>query len=117
VNAYKAYIRSEKWANKRKARKQLDQFKCVRCGCSDGRLEVYHKTYDHFMDEPLEELETLCVPCHDIETDRMHRKRYLTQWEQMEIEYEQREVKAPLIAKTKSLMPEVVGHKDERTRI
>lgn len=117
MNAYEAYIKSEKWANKRDARKQLDGFRCTRCGCSEGRLEVHHKTYDRFMNELMEDLETLCIPCHDVETNRMRRERYLSKWETMELEYEQRETKAPLIVKLKSKFPEITVYRDERVGI
>lgn len=78
IMVYENYIRSSKWKKKRMERLSIDGNKCVRCG-HDGsqyRLEIHHKTYERFTNELMEDLETLCVPCHDIETNRMRFEKY-----------------------------------------
>ena len=61
---YANYIGSLEWRNKRTLVIQRDNFMCQQCG-SKKELRVHHKTYEHFKDEPLEELTTLCVSCHN----------------------------------------------------
>jgi hypothetical protein len=73
---YERYIRSSQWKEKRDMRLAIDGHRCVRCGVSDERLEVHHKTYERFGAEEIADLETLCVRCHDVETDRMRRISY-----------------------------------------
>jgi hypothetical protein len=65
---YKEYLKSAKW--KKKCTLKLEQvgYKCERCGISKwAGLSVHHKTYEHFMDEPLEDLKVVCKKCHKIE--------------------------------------------------
>ena len=61
--AYRQYLKSARWRQKREARKSQDGYRCVRCG-SDERLEVHHISYQRLGWEPLSDLRTLCHECH-----------------------------------------------------
>ena len=61
---YQEYILSEAWAFMRRARLIEDKYKCCRCGFK-RELQVHHKTYDRLGNEEMEDLETLCVRCHN----------------------------------------------------
>ncbi len=64
---YAEYIRSAKWKQRARAALVRAKNKCERCGLSkwSGRLEVHHRTYEHFKSEPPEDLEVVCKKCHD----------------------------------------------------
>ena len=57
------YIASPAWQEKRKMVLERDGYCCVRCG-SAKNLDVHHLTYEHFGNEPMEDLITLCRKCH-----------------------------------------------------
>jgi len=57
------YIQSPAWQEKRKMVLERDGYCCTRCG-SAINLDVHHLTYEHFGNEPLEDLVTLCRKCH-----------------------------------------------------
>ena len=61
--AYRQYLKSPRWRQKREARKNQDGYRCVRCGSSE-RLEVHHISYQRLGWEPLSDLRTLCRQCH-----------------------------------------------------
>jgi len=63
---YGVYIASARWKLTREAALRRDKRRCVRCGKPD-KLQVHHKTYARLGDEPLDDLVTLCKPCHDLE--------------------------------------------------
>ena len=58
------YLKTDHWKKLRKKAKIRDNFKCVQCGVSGVRLEVHHKTYENAGREKLEDVITLCQPCH-----------------------------------------------------
>ena len=60
---YQRYLASREWALKREAIRQRANNHCERCkyGPFD---QVHHLTYEHKGDEPLEDLQGLCEPCH-----------------------------------------------------
>ena len=61
-----AYYRSEKWRSTRRARRYFDGYRCVVCGSWDqGKLVCHHISYENFGDEPMEDLRTVCVDCHE----------------------------------------------------
>ena len=64
---YAEYIRSAKWRRKAKAAMARAGENCERCGCSklSRRLEVHHVNYDRFKNEFPEDLQVLCVACHE----------------------------------------------------
>lgn len=80
MDKYTKHIASPEWARIRDERVRLDQGKCTRCGRSDLRLEVHHRTYERLGDERIEDLETLCVLCHDKETDESRRRKHERRW-------------------------------------
>ena len=59
----KAYIRSDKWKQKRKEVLKRDNYFCQSCG-SEEHLNVHHMTYKHLGDEDLSDLITVCKDCH-----------------------------------------------------
>lgn len=62
--AYRAYLRSAVWAEKRAAVLFRDGGQCRRCG-SRWQLEVHHLSYARFGGrERLADLITLCEGCH-----------------------------------------------------
>jgi len=63
MKKYIKYIDSPEWINKRALVIKRDNFKCQQCG-NKQNLEVHHLTYEHFKDEPLKDLITLCSGCH-----------------------------------------------------
>ena len=68
------YIRTSHWKEIRAQAKIRDGFCCVRCGAADRRLEVHHLTYDRIGRELLDDVVTLCQPCH-VRADRERRSR------------------------------------------
>lgn len=74
---YDEYIRSKEW--KIKCQKALERAgnKCEKCGRDkySVKLVVHHLTYDHFKNEPPEDLLVVCAKnCHFIE-DKHREKR------------------------------------------
>ena len=63
---YNRYLKSNKWKRLRKKRFRLDKGRCQKC---NKRLEInefncHHTTYARLYFERLEDVETLCIPCH-----------------------------------------------------
>lgn len=61
---YDAYIRSERWAEKRAMILKRCGHKCEGCGMNPA-TQVHHLTYEHLGDELLFELVGLCRDCHE----------------------------------------------------
>lgn len=57
------YLHSDEWEQKRQLVLDRDHSCCTKCG-SDENIQVHHKTYEHFGNEPLEDLVSLCQQCH-----------------------------------------------------
>lgn len=58
--------RGTSWRSKRQQRLEIDGHKCRTCG-HDGsiwQLTVHHVSYEHWGDEPMADLITLCAACH-----------------------------------------------------
>lgn len=62
--AYHRYLRSDKWANKRRAVLQRFNYTCAKCGKRHVLFNVHHLTYARIFNEPLTDLILLCEPCH-----------------------------------------------------
>jgi hypothetical protein len=60
---YEVYIHSYSWKEKKKLKLACFGYHCKFCGRRD-HLEVHHKTYLHFGNEQLDELEVGCRWCH-----------------------------------------------------
>jgi len=61
---YRNYLQSNEWKKKRLERLKLDGFKCQMCHQHKGQLDVHHTTYDTLYNENINDLITLCRPCH-----------------------------------------------------
>lgn len=59
----KNYLQSSEWKKKRFERIKKDDGCCVLCGRKNG-LVVHHLTYEHYGNENIDELITLCRSCH-----------------------------------------------------
>jgi 5-methylcytosine-specific restriction endonuclease McrA len=57
------YIKSKQWADVRKKRMQIDKNTCQKCGAKK-HLQVHHLTYENIGEEEMEDLLTVCKPCH-----------------------------------------------------
>lgn len=64
---YNAHLKSSKWKLIRKAKMDEAHRTCQKCGTTSKRLEVHHKTYERFGNEPLSDLLLLCGDCHAFE--------------------------------------------------
>lgn len=66
---YEAYIKSDKWREKKARRMAMDGFKCVSCGTygtMGNALIVHHLGYQHLGEEDVgKDLATLCQVCHE----------------------------------------------------
>lgn len=73
------YLRSPEWRAKRDAVLRRDGYMCQAC-LQNQAVQVHHKTYRHWGNEPLFDLVAVCEICHDEITkmDREYRegKRY-----------------------------------------
>lgn len=62
---YQEYLKSDKWKLTKEFRKQIDSYKCTKCGEGEN-LEVHHKTYIRVGNENIHDLITLCRDCHEL---------------------------------------------------
>ncbi len=68
---YAQYLKSKHWKAKRKEAIGFYGAKCSRCGSqpapnhSSYYMRVHHKSYEHLGAEPMEDLEVLCLCCHE----------------------------------------------------
>jgi len=65
---YAKYLKSPHWKAKRKEAIQAHGCKCSRCGRQMGSyyMRVHHKSYANLGNEPLDDLEVMCVFCHEV---------------------------------------------------
>lgn len=61
--AYKNYLKTRAWKNKRKEAIKHHGGKCAVCGC-DGKLDVHHLTYSRLGKEKMSDLQLLCRQHH-----------------------------------------------------
>jgi hypothetical protein len=64
VKFYKNYLTSPDWRARRNARLHHARWCCERCG-QRRHLHVHHRTYERLGCERLEDLEVLCLDCHE----------------------------------------------------
>src|SRR5579872_6752263 len=84
--AYKTYLASREWALKREAVRRRSGNKCERCkkGPQDA---VHHLTYANVGNEPLENLQAICRPCHEFLSGKSdYDPIYLDEYEQFRME-------------------------------
>lgn len=60
---YSKYIHSRTWKKKAKRRLEMDGYICQVCG--KEATDVHHLTYEHFKNEEMSDLVSLCRHCHD----------------------------------------------------
>lgn len=65
-DAYRRYIGSPQWRKKREAVLKRAGGCCESCNEFKPRLDVHHKTYENFGDEPLTDLQAVCPHCHEV---------------------------------------------------
>ena len=58
---YSAYLDSAAWKKTRRLALERDNYTCV---CGSPATQVHHRTYDRVGYEKLEDLISVCVPCH-----------------------------------------------------
>jgi hypothetical protein len=68
-NNYKEYLNSQKWYNKRNKVLERDKYLCQAC-LKNKAIQVHHLTYERVFDEPLFDLVSICLPCHE----KLHKK-------------------------------------------
>jgi len=75
---YEEYLRSLRWRLKREERLKLDGYACQECGTTSEQyqLDVHHLTYERLGNERMEDLQTLCVLCHQLATSEQRQKKY-----------------------------------------
>ena len=61
--AHREYLNSPAWKEIRQKVLERDGYECQKC--HNPGSDVHHKTYEHWGKEPLDDLVTLCRPCHD----------------------------------------------------
>ena len=72
--AHEQYLGSNAWNERRAAVLQRDKYQC-QAGldhCAHKAMQVHHLTYRHWRNEPLFDLISVCIPCHE-EITRMER--------------------------------------------
>ena len=62
--AYEHYLGTGQWQEKRKLVFKRDNYQCQKCGTGKN-LNVHHITYENLYNEEIEDLTTLCKPCHE----------------------------------------------------
>ena len=66
--AYREYLKSARWKQKRQKRLEIDNYQCVSCGSCES-LEIHHVIYSRLGWEMMSDLRTLCRSCHQAITD------------------------------------------------
>ena len=66
---YDLYLKSPEWKAISDECKRLANFKCNRCD-NTTNLHAHHLTYDNIGEEKQEDLECLCLSCHEEEHQR-----------------------------------------------
>lgn len=61
---YNAYLLTEKWKDKRRLVLARDNEICRACLIRQAQ-QVHHLTYERVFDEPLLDLVSVCIPCHE----------------------------------------------------
>lgn len=67
---YAIYIETREWAARRAGCLARANYECQRCGAE--AVQAHHRTYDRAFNEDPDDLEALCIPCHEEHHDRKH---------------------------------------------
>lgn len=72
---YTEYLESPEWASKRADVLERDRYTCQFKfrGCTRRAVQVHHLTYENVGNEPLEDLISVCIHCHEIVTAESRR--------------------------------------------
>lgn len=70
---YNEYLASDLWQTKRRLVLERDKYVCQSC-IKAKAIQVHHLSYEHVFNEPLFELTSVCIRCHEIITN-MDRKK------------------------------------------
>ncbi len=76
--SYERYIAGPEWRALRLKALQRDGHRCRICNSADD-LEVHHRFYPsdgRWERDGADALTSLCVPCHDMSTTELRRRRY-----------------------------------------
>ena len=65
--SYQEYLETPEWKSLRNKALERDGHRCRVCN-SDRQLDVHHRTYQRCRNENVEDLTTLCRPCHELFT-------------------------------------------------
>lgn len=60
---YYEYLQTEEWKIKRNQRLKIDNYTCQNCGIHTN-LQVHHLDYSTIFNESMNDLITMCKPCH-----------------------------------------------------
>ena len=70
--AYRAHLDSPEWKRKRAMVFARSNFQCERGECMNRAEQVHHLTYERLGEEPLEDLQAVCIACHrQLHPDRL----------------------------------------------
>lgn len=64
---YRRYLASREWGLKKRAVAERSGGICERCHRNPAN-QVHHLSYEHLYNEPLEDLQHICGPCHEYES-------------------------------------------------
>lgn len=65
---YSEYLTSPSWREKREIVFKRDNYLCQAC-LKNSAVQVHHLSYKHIFNEPLFDLISVCIRCHDIITN------------------------------------------------
>lgn len=68
---YQAHLDSPAWKSKRLQVFARSSFQCEHGDCTNQAEQVHHLTYERLGEEPLVDLQAVCIPCHQ----RIHPER------------------------------------------
>lgn len=68
---YREYLKSDAWQQKRAMMFGLRGRKCEKCDATDVTLQIHHLTYANIFNEPPEDLQIVCIECHE----KIHNKK------------------------------------------
>lgn len=65
------YLATIEWDAKRRSVLERDRSRCQAGlpGCNGEATQAHHLTYKHWRNEPLFDLISVCIPCHDAITE------------------------------------------------
>ena len=72
LDEHSVYVKTDDWKKKRNLVSKRDDYICQSC-LEKKAVEVHHKSYRYWKNEPLFELVNVCKNCHDKITE-MNRK-------------------------------------------